>query len=199
MQLFSNQGNQDGCCFDMCGGCGMVGLEGMVEDSFSVTIPLRVRPGEMPNIDPADVILEEGDIVYIEARDTEMFYTGGLLPGGQYPLPRDYDLDVIGAMSVAGTGLGGTTQQGGGGGAAGALLGGGFGGATPTQLYVMRKGPCGQEFTIAVDLKKAYNNPSEKILVQPGDTLILRYKPHEEALNFGIVAFFTYGIRELFN
>ncbi|EMI58518.1 polysaccharide biosynthesis/export family protein [Rhodopirellula sallentina] len=200
MQLFAGRGPMDGCCFDMCGGCGMVGVEGMVEDPFSVTIPLRVRPGEMPQIDPADVILEDGDIVYIEARDTEVFYTGGLLPGGQYPLPRDYDLDVIGAMSVAGTGLGGSVQgSGSGGGAAGALLGGGFGGATPTQLYVMRKGPCGQEFTIAVDLKKAYNNPNEKILVQPGDTLILRYKPHEEALNFGIVAFFTYGIRELFN
>ncbi len=197
MHIFSGQGMKDGCCFDMCGGCGMIGVEGMVEDPFSVTIPLRVRPGEMPRIDPADVILEDGDIVYIEARDTEVFYTGGLLPGGQYPLPRDYDLDVIGAMSVAGTGIGGSTQQGGGG--AGGLLGGGFAGATPTQLYVMRKGPCGQEFTIAVDLKKAYNSPGEKILVQPGDTLILRYKPHEEALNFGIVAFFTFGIRELFN
>ena len=34
---------------------------------------------------------------------------------------------------------------------------------------------------------------------QPGDTLILQYKACEEAINFGIGAFFTYGIRELFN
>lgn len=179
----------------LAGPYGLVGMEGMVEDPFAITIPLRVRPGEMPRINPADVILEEGDIVYIESRDTEVFYTGGLLPGGQYPLPRDYDLDVIGAMSIAGTGLGSTAPQGGG----GSILGSGFGGATPTQLYVIRKMPCGQEFNIAVDLQRAMNDPSQRILVQPGDTLILRYKPHEELVNFGLVAFFTYGIRQLFN
>ncbi|TWT82238.1 Polysaccharide biosynthesis/export protein [Planctomycetes bacterium CA13] len=197
MQIFAGQGENCGCCIDFCGNQ-MEGMEGMVEDPFSITIPLRVRPGEMPNIDPADVILEDGDIVYIEARDTEVFYTGGLLPGGQYPLPRDYDLDVIGAMAVAGTGLGGSSSTGGGSSGAGMLLSGGFGGATPTQLFVMRKGPCGQDFTISVDLKNAYNDSSQRILVQPGDTLILRYKPCEEALNFGLVTFFTFGIRELF-
>ena len=197
MQLFAGKGPQCGCCFDTCGGTGMESIDGMIEDPFSVTIPLRVRPTEMPNIDPADVILENGDIVYIEARDTEVFYTGGLLPAGQFPLPRDYDLDVIGAMSIAGQGLGGAGQTANAG-PASLLLSGGFGGATPTQLYVMRKGPCDQEFNIAVDLKRAYNDPSQKILVQPGDTLILRYKPHEEALNFGLVTFFTFGITELF-
>jgi hypothetical protein len=30
------------------------------------------------------------------------------------------------------------------------------------------------------------------------DTLILRYKPQEELANFSIAAFFTYGIRALF-
>ena len=199
MGLFASAAQQNGCCLDECGLMGP-GSEGFIaNDPFTITIPLRVRPGEMPSINPADVILEDGDIVYIEARDTEVFYTGGLLPGGQYPLPRDYDLDVIGAMSIAGSGLGGSAQRGGaGGGAAGAILGGGFGGAVPTQLYVMRKGPCGQEFTIAVDLKRAFNDPSQRILVQPGDTLILRYKPHEELLNFGLITFFTYGIREVF-
>ena len=192
MTMFAGQGV--GCqdeCLSLCE------CEGMIEDPFAITIPLRVRPGEMPSINPADVILEDGDIVYIEARDTEFFYTAGLLPGGQYPLPRDYDIDVLGAMSVAGTGLGGSANRSAGGGAAGALLGGGFGGATPTALYVMRKGPCGRDFTIEVDLAKAYNDPSQRILVQPGDTLILRYKPCEEVLNFGLVSFFTFGIREL--
>ena len=41
------------------------------------------------------------------------------------------------------------------------------------------------------------NEPSERILVQPGDTLILRYKCVEEVVNFGLVSFFTFGIREL--
>ena len=182
---------------DPCHTCGFVCHENMVEDPFSITIPLRVRPGEMPDINPADVILEEGDIVYIESRDTEVFYTGGLLPGGQYPIPRDYDLDVIGAMSIAGTGLGGRNAQNGGGGIGTAFIGGGFGGASPTQLYVIRKMPCGQEYNILVDLKMALNDPRERILVQPGDTLILRYKCVEEVVNFGLISFFTFGISEL--
>jgi hypothetical protein len=178
--------------------CALCCHEQLIEDPFSITIPLRVRPGEMPNINPADVVLEEGDIVLIESRDTEVFYTGGLLPGGQYPIPRDYDLDVISAMSIAGTGLGGSTQSRGGG-VAGSILGAGFGGSTPTQLYVIRKSKCGREFNISIDLQKAMNDPSMRILIQPGDTLILRYKPHEELINFGLVAFFTFGIRELVN
>lgn len=181
-----------------CDPCGLLGEAGMMEDPFSVIIPLRVRPGEMPNISPADVILEDGDIVYIESRDTEVFYTGGLLPGGQYPIPRDYDLDIIGAMSIAGTGLGGSSPTKGGGGAS-SIIGSGFGGSAPTQLYVIRKTPCGQEFNISIDLRKAMNDPSQRIMIQPGDTLVLRYKPHEELINFGLVAFFTYGIRQLFN
>lgn len=200
MTMFQQAASKCGgpCGIGLGGPNGLVGIEGMVEDPFSITIPLRVRPGEMPNISPADVILEEGDIVYIESRDTEVFYTGGLLPGGQYPIPRDYDLDVIGAMAIAGTGLGGTGSQGGGN-RGGSILGGGFGGAVPTQLYVIRKMPCGPEFNIAIDLQRAMNDPSQRILIQPGDTLILRYKPHEELVNFGLVAFFTFGIRELFN
>lgn len=195
MQLFSQSStlmSSDCNC-----GCGIVANREMVEDPFTITIPLRVRPGEMPSIDPANVILEDGDIVYIESRDTEVFYTGGLLPGGQYPIPRDYDLDVLGAMSIAGTGLGGSTQRSSGGGLAGAVIGGGFGGATPTQLYVIRKTDCGQEVNIVIDLKLAMNDPSMRILVQPGDSLILRYKPCEEVVNFGLVTFFTFGVREL--
>lgn len=196
MQLFAQAGNRCGVQ-DPCNTCGFACSEMMVEDPFSVTIPLRVPPGQMPDIDPADVILEEGDIVYIESRDTEVFYTGGLLPGGQYPIPRDYDLDVIGAMSIAGTGLGGASSSNANGGAGVSFIGGGFGGATPTQLYVIRKMACGQEFNISVDLKRALNDPRERIMVQPGDTLVLRYKCHEEVVNFGLISFFTFGISEL--
>ncbi|WP_246105995.1 polysaccharide biosynthesis/export family protein [Rosistilla ulvae] len=167
-------------------------------DPSAIRIPLRVQPGQMPQLNPADIILEEGDIVVVEARDTEVFYTGGLLPGGQFPIPRDYDLDVMGAMAIAGQGLGGTGPSRGGG-AAGGLLGGGFAGASPTQLYVMRRTPGGGEFNIAVDLKRALNDQSERLMIQPGDTLILRYTPCEEAVNFSLVTFFTYGIRELFS
>ncbi|MEZ6091317.1 MAG: polysaccharide biosynthesis/export family protein [Pirellulaceae bacterium] len=69
------------------------------EDQSAIRIPLRLPPGVVPNIQPQDVLLKDGDIVYIESRDREVFYTGGLLPGGEHPLPRDYDLDVLGAMA----------------------------------------------------------------------------------------------------
>ena len=168
------------------------------DDPSVVRIPLRFPPGRAPRFTQDDIILEEGDIVYIEARDTEFFYTGGLLPGGQYPIPRDYDLDVLGAMSMAGQGIGGNRQNGGGG-AAGTLLGGGFGGATPSLLYIFRKLPNGQELTIEVDLTRAMNNPSQRLLVMPGDTLVLRYKPCEEVVNFSLIALFTAGIGRVFN
>ena len=200
MEIFMTAGKKYECWVDECNEYQQCenGGQNQSQNPFSITIPLRVRPGEMPDFKPEDIVLEEGDMVFIEARDTEVFYAGGLLPGGQYPLPRDYDLDVIGAMSIAGTGPGGSGQNSLAGGIAGAVIGGGYGGATPTQLYVIRKGPHGQEFTITVDLKEAYNDPSQRILVLPGDTLILRYKPHEEVMNFGLVTFFTACISLLF-
>lgn len=167
------------------------------DDPSTIQIPLRFPPGERPQFDEQDVILEDGDIIYIEARDTEVFYTGGLLAGGQFPLPRDYDIDVLGAIAVAGQGVGGAGRTSGGGSAA-TLIGGGFGAASPTQLYVFRTLDDGRSVTIAVDLVEAMNNPSQRLLVKPGDTLVLRYKPAEEIVNFSLVAFFTFGVRELF-
>ncbi|MFK7819104.1 MAG: polysaccharide biosynthesis/export family protein [Planctomycetaceae bacterium] len=167
------------------------------DDPSTIKIPLRFPQGRTPQFDSEDVILEEGDIIYIEARDTEVFYTGGLLAGGQFPLPRDYDIDVLGAMAVAGQGVGGAGRAQGGG-AAATVIGGGFSGASPTQLYVFRTLDDGRSVTIGVDLVEAMNNPSERLLVKPGDTLVLRYKPCEEVLNFSLVTFFTFGVRQLF-
>lgn len=190
-----NQGIGGGNCG--LGNCGWQ-CPYQYEDPTAIRIPLRVHPGQMPDIRPEDILLEEGDIVWIQARPAEVFYTGGLLPGGQFPIPRDYDLDVLGAMAISGQGLGGTGNRNtNGGGAAGLILGGGFGGATPTQLFIMRKSPCGQSYNVSVDLSKAMNDDSERIFIQPGDTLILRYKPCEEVLNFSLVAFFTYGVQQL--
>ncbi len=164
------------------------------DDPSTVRIPLRMPPGQTPQFKPEDVILEDGDIVYIESRETEFFYTGGLLPGGQFPLPRDYDLDVLGAMSIAGQGVGGIARGVGGGNFALATIGG----APPTQLYIIRQTPCNGQIVISVDANKAITDPSERILVQSGDTIILRHKCKEELVNFGLFTFFTYGIREMF-
>ena len=72
------------------------------EDPSILKIPLRLPPGTIPEFGPENVVLEDGDIVYIESRDAEVFYTGGLLPGGEFKIPRDYDLDVLTAMALSG-------------------------------------------------------------------------------------------------
>jgi hypothetical protein len=155
---------------------------------------MRLPPGVIPSFRPEDIILEDGDIVYIESREAEVFYTGGLLPGGEFKIPRDYDLDVVAAMALTGGGISSPQQGGGGGGGMGGM-GRLFGGVPPGMLYVLRKTPCNGQITIEIDLAKANVDPRERILVQPGDILILRYKPSEEILNFGLGTFFTYGIR----
>lgn len=163
------------------------------DDPDILKIPMRLPPGVVPTFRPEDIILEEGDVVSIESREAEVFYTGGLLPGGEWLIPRDYDLDVLGAMGLAGQGVG--SKVGG--------AGGGFGiqavaSVAPGQVFILRRTPCNGQITIEVDLAKAAQDPRERPLIQPGDTLILRYKPAEELLNFGMFAFFTYGIQQIF-
>ena len=165
------------------------------EDPSILRIPLRLPPGEVPNITSQDVELQDGDIIYIESRETEVFYTGGLLPGGEFPLPRDYDLDVLGAMALAGTGAFGAARSGGGG--LGGVLGSSGSTVPPGRLYILRRTRCNGQIAIEVDLTTAINDPRSRPLVQAGDTLILQYKCEEELLNFGIGSFFTFGIREL--
>lgn len=159
------------------------------DDPNVIKIPMRLPPGVIPSFRPEDILLEEGDVIYIESREAEVFYTGGMLAGGEWLIPRDYDLDVMGAMAMAGTGLGNKSN-------AGATFGiGSIGGVPPGMLYILRKTPCNGQITIEVDLAKAAQDPRERPLVMPGDTLILRYKPCEEVLNFSIGTFFTYGIQ----
>lgn len=166
------------------------------EDPTVLRIPLRLPPGVIPSITEDDIRLEDGDVVYIESRETEVFYTGGLLPGGEFPLPRDYDLDVLGAMAIAGAGVAGQQQRQGGGGMGG--LGGALTPVPPGKLYILRKTDCDGQVAIEVDLARAINDPRQRPLVAPGDILILQFKCEEEIINFGIGTFFTFGIQELF-
>lgn len=175
------------------------------DDPSILRIPLRVKPGVVVDISEAEVTLEEGDIVYIESREAEVFYTGGLLTAGEHLLPRDYDLDALQAMALAGGSLGGNGRAAQGGGGGGGGRGGGANGfgvdtsVPPGLLYILRKTPCNGQIAIEVDLAQAINDPKARPLVQPGDTLILQYKCEEELINFGIGTFFTFGIAELFN
>ncbi|WP_236624796.1 polysaccharide biosynthesis/export family protein [Rhodopirellula sp. SWK7] len=153
------------------------------------TIPLRVERGTEVMISPQDVILDDGDIVYIANRDTEVFYTAGMLPGGEHLLPRDYDVDIFEAMAIAGYSYGNSSGGGG--------IGPGATGVIPTELFIFRECEDGREYSIRIDLEQAIKCDRDRLLVQSGDKLLLRYSCCEEALNFGIFSFFTYGIQQL--
>jgi len=144
-----------------------------------IRIPLRGRPGEpVQRLRQEDIILGNGDIVYIQSRDAEVFYVGGLLKGGQFPVPRDYDLDVLGAMAMAG---GSIAAAAGGSGSEG--LGGGVGSIfPPTRVLVLRVAD-GRQNVIEVDLKQAMRDPAQRILIEPNDLIVLEYTNSEVFIN----------------
>ena len=152
-------------------------------------IPLRYHPTEPPRFEQNDILLSDGDIVIIRSRDKETFFTAGLLGGGEHLLPRDKDLDVLGAIAMAGGPLGnggtgiGAIGQGGIGGFGGGRGGGGGSNCQPSQVIVIRELPCGNQISIKIDLTRALQNPSERILIQPNDVVMLRYKLSEEVAN----------------
>jgi protein involved in polysaccharide export with SLBB domain len=152
----------------------------------SATLPI----GSTMNYPWGGSLLNEGDILYIENRETEVFYTAGMIPAAQHLLPRDYDIDIFEAMSIAGYSFGSGSQAG------GNIVG--ITGVSPTRLYIFRKGPDGREVVIQVDLEKAVCDPRERLIIMAGDKLLLRYSPKEEIANFGIISFFTYGFQQFF-
>ncbi len=147
----------------------------------AVRIPLKVCGGEPIPFTSEDVTLHDGDIVFVEQRKDEYFYTGGLLPGGQIPLPRDEDLDIIEAIAIANGsvgGLGGTSSV--------AVLraGAGLGNIIPpTRVLILRKLPNGQQLPIRVNLNVATRDPKERIKIMAGDYIMMYYKPGETAAN----------------
>ena len=151
-------------------------------------IPTRWAADETPPIRPQDIVLGDGDVLLLEARAEDVFYTAGLLPAGERALPRDYDLDVVEAVIQAS----GTLVNGafGGNNFNGLLIQKGIGNPNPSALTVIRRTPCGGQIPIAVDLNRALLDSRERILVQPGDILILQATRHES-----IARYFT----DLFN
>ncbi|MGD9855158.1 MAG: polysaccharide biosynthesis/export family protein [Planctomycetaceae bacterium] len=161
-----------------------------IPDPPNVTrIPLRFYPERVPEFVEKDIILYDGDIVMIESRDREKFYTGGVLGGGEFPIPRDYDLDIMGAIAIAGGPVGSSgavlsqVNGRGGGGITGGGGGSGGGPLPPTDAIVIRKLCDGSQVPIRVDLKKVFDDPRQRILIQPEDVVILRYKCVEEIAN----------------
>ncbi len=139
-------------------------------------VPTRIAPGQ--SFDRRDAELRDGDIVSIDSRRAAVYYTSGLLNGGQHLLPRDTDLDVLQAVAIAGR-----------------IPSANRSAAQPSELLVLRRLPDNRQVSIRVDLNRALTNPSERILVAPGDTLILRQRPIERAANIGNAALNTFGFR----
>lgn len=146
-------------------------------DVAAIRIPLRLYPEQQLTIRAEDIILKDGDIVLIEARDTDIYYTAGLIGAGQFALPRDYDLDVIQAIAqVRGPLLnGGFTQN--------AFVGNstntGIGAPSPSLCVVLRKVSPTKQVPIRVDLNRAFVDPRERILIQPGDVIVLQERTNE--------------------
>jgi len=152
-------------------------------------VPLRINPKAAAiSLSTDDIVLQRGDIVFVESREAEVFYTGGLLSGGQFPIPRDYDLDVLGAIALSGgsiaSGVGGNNFRGTlystsgstpGGGSLASLL-------PPTEVIVIRKGR-EQMQVIKLDLRTAMTDPQQRILIQPNDLVMLEYTDFEMIMN----------------
>jgi hypothetical protein len=161
------------------------GKEGTVLSEIGVKtdyIPVRWAAGEPLPFKPEDAILNDGDVVLLEARVQELFYTGGLLPAGEQVLPRDYDLDVVEAVAqIRGTLINGAF---GGSNFTGRLIQQGIGNPNPSALTVIRRTADGGQIPISVDLNRALEDPRERILVQADDMLILQETKSEAVARY---------------
>ena len=163
-----------------------------LEGANVVRIPIRGEAGSFPELSEADITLEDGDVVFIEGRPRDVFYTGGLLEGGRFPLPRDYDIDVLEAMAMTGGSVSASAGTGGNGAFSG------VGNILPaTQVTILRKCGC-EQVAIDVDLRYALAEPCERVIVQPGDLIILEYRKNELFTNSFVSIFQFGGIFNLF-
>lgn len=163
-------------------------MDSLRKGSRCIRIPLTVPAGEPLPFTKDDVILESGDVVFISTRKTDFFYVGGTLPAGQIPMPRDYDIDVVEACTLANAAIGSAGIEGGKSAAPG---GNGSPGSCipPKRVLILRKLPNGQQIEIRVDLVRAKHDKRERILIQPGDFVQLQYRPGDYVANYVLNVF----------
>jgi protein involved in polysaccharide export with SLBB domain len=140
-------------------------------------IPLKIYKDQPLNITQSDITLNDGDIVTIPGRETELYLIGGIVLPRQVALPRDYDLDVVQAIIVGNGPIasgGFVNNQ-----FVGNQVSTGLGSPSPAQVNILRQLPDGQQLNIRVDLTRALQDPRENILVQPNDRIIMQEKPYE--------------------
>lgn len=166
-------------------------LQELRKVSEPTRIPLKVREGELPTLAEEDIMLHDGDILVVETREPEQYYTAGLMINQEVPLPYDTDLTVVEAVTRVGGpvfngGFGGSNLQ-------GSIVQSGIGNPNPTLLTVLRQAPNGQQIPIRVDLAEAVRDPRENILVMDNDILILQETPGEAFARY-ISGIFDFGL-----
>lgn len=142
-----------------------------------IRIPLEAAPGSLPRIGRDDILLKTGDIVTVRAREPELYYTGGLIPSGEFQLPFDRDITVVEALLKSRAPLvsGGLSTSN----LSGSIVGGGLGNPSPSLVSVIRKAPGGTQLVIKVDLNEALRDPRQNIRIQAEDVLVLQENPDE--------------------
>jgi hypothetical protein len=148
-----------------------------------VRVPLRIPPGMPVPFNERDITLADGDVVYVPSRERDFFYASGLLPTGPFPLPRDYDLDIIGAINMA---SGAVASPAGYNAVAFSFRNGPGNIVPPSRVIVIRTMPNGKQFKIYCNLRRALDDPRERLRIQRGDVVLLQYTPFELATLIGI-------------
>jgi protein involved in polysaccharide export with SLBB domain len=140
------------------------------EPGTIIHVPLRLRPGQSPPFEDKDIVLDNGDVVYVELRQPEYYSTAGLLGTGQYQLPLDHDLDVIEAISHVDSR-----------GAYGGSCGKEFG--PPINFFksgfefdVLRTISNSQKLLIKIDIEETLTDPKQRLVLLPGDIVVAREK-----------------------
>ncbi|MEL6895950.1 MAG: polysaccharide biosynthesis/export family protein [Planctomycetota bacterium] len=143
-----------------------------------IRIPLAARSCDGVPFNPQDVVLEDGDVLFVPRRN-EYFVTGGLLPGARIALPRDKDIDVIEAIAMSSGSAGGPLSLN------GSVLANGRPGyiREATRVLVLRKLPDGRQLNIRVDLDRAMQDPKERLRIIPDDVVMVYMKPEASFLN----------------
>ncbi len=154
-------------------------------NSKMIRIPLMQQLGEELPFTQDDVVLGDGDVVFLPRRDGDHFMTGGMLPSGRYPLPRDRDLDILEAIAIStgpqfGPGAGTRPPN---------YAGGGRGVLPPTDVVIIRRLSTDHQIKIHVDLKKCLDDPRERVRIAAGDLVLLKFKKREMAGNIAMNLF----------
>jgi hypothetical protein len=161
----------------------------------TIRIPLRIPIDAEKPFTEDDIRMQRNDVVFIPSITTDVYYTGGLLPAREVPLPRDYDLRAVEAVLR----VGGSINNGGRytNNFTGDTLTVGLGAPSPSLLTVIRKTPGGGQVNIRVNLNLALRDPRENILIREADVLLLQETPSEAVARYVSQVFRFSGIADV--